>query len=94
MRVKLLVEQTLRLEEFARNGNSRCFPMIAPLPETVAAGKPAVSLSARTTRANPQKKNPGNPRWICLAIPEWKCHRYPASGHRYLDTGWSFSFRR
>ena len=57
VRVKLLVEQTLRLEELARNGK---FPLLsddsAPLPETVAAGKPAVSLSARTTRANPRKK--------------------------------------
>jgi len=60
VRVKLLVEQTLRLEELARNGE---FPLLsddsAPLPETVAAGKPAVSLSARTTRANPQKKESG-----------------------------------
>ena len=57
VRVKLLVEQSLRLEELARNGE---FPLLSdasgPLPETTAAGKPSVSLSARTTRANPQKK--------------------------------------
>ncbi len=60
VRVKLLVEQSLRLEELARNGE---FPLLSettgPLPETTAAGKPSVSLSARTTRANPQKKKSG-----------------------------------
>ena len=60
VRVKLLVEQSLRLEELARNGE---FPLLSddtgPLPETAAAGKPSVTLSARTTRAKPQKKKSG-----------------------------------
>jgi len=60
VRVKLLVEQTLRLEELAKRGE---FPLLAedsgPLPEVTPAEKPSVSLSARTTNADSERKKAG-----------------------------------
>ena len=57
VRVQVLTEQSLRLEQLAKQGQ---FPLLsdaskAPLPETVAVSKPTVSLSAKTTRAVAQK---------------------------------------
>ena len=57
VRVQVLTEQSLRLEQLAKQGQ---FPLLsdaskAPLPETVAVSKPTVSLRAKTTRAVAQK---------------------------------------
>jgi len=61
VRVKILVEQSLRLENLARNGE---FPLLGPdkgpMPEITAAQQPNVSLSARTTRANTERKKAGD----------------------------------
>ena len=62
VRVQVLTEQSLRLEKLAKQGQ---FPLLseaadAPLPETVAVSKPAVSLRAKTTRAVAQKPKSGS----------------------------------
>lgn len=57
VRVKILVEQSLRLEKMAKNDE---FPLLVDaqdaLPETIAAERPSVSLSAKTTREIAPKK--------------------------------------
>ena len=62
VRVQVLTEQSLRLEQLAKQGQ---FPLLAeaakaPVPETVAVSKPAVSLRAKTTRAAAQKPKSGS----------------------------------
>ncbi len=57
VRVQMLTEQSLRFEKLAKKGE---FPLLSEdhrsaVPKTVAVGKPAVSLKAKTTRAAAQK---------------------------------------
>lgn len=61
VRVQILAEQSLQMERLAKNGQ---FPDSVletgkDLPVVTAAEKPAVSLTARTTRAAPVKRKPG-----------------------------------
>ena len=62
VRVQVLTEQSLKLEQLAKQGQ---FPLLAdaadaPLPQTVAASKPSVNLRAKTTRAVAQKPKSGS----------------------------------
>ena len=67
VRVQLLAEQSLKLERLAKEGQ---FPENAAseaLPTSNAVAKPAVKLSARTTRAAPVKKAAGKSALDLLA---------------------------
>ena len=69
VRVQVLTEQSLRLEQLAKQGQ---FPLLsdaakAPVPETVAVSKPAVSLRAKTTSAVAQKPKSGSSAVVLLA---------------------------
>ena len=63
VRVQILAEQSLRLEKLAREGQ---FPSLNErvvsndMPEANGAAKPKVSLTAKTTRAQPVKRPAGN----------------------------------
>ena len=59
VRVQILAEQSLQLERLARNGEFPESGFNDDLPTSNAAAKPAVKLTAKTTRAQAVKTAPG-----------------------------------
>ncbi len=82
-------EQSLRLEELAQWQGK--FPQSVsdePLPETRAAGKPSVKLSARTTRAKLHKrKNLANLPLICWPKTRLELMAYPVKTDIWIQLG-------
>ncbi len=59
VRVQILAEQSLRMEKLAKQGQFPRTVSDEPLPEVTPAQKPAVKLTARTTRATSVRPSPG-----------------------------------
>ena len=67
VRVQILAEQSLKLERLAKEGQFPENTSSEALPQSNAVAKPAVKLSARTTRAAPVKKAAGKSALDLLA---------------------------
>ncbi|MGC6536493.1 MAG: septal ring lytic transglycosylase RlpA family protein [Candidatus Puniceispirillaceae bacterium] len=59
VRVQVLTEQSLKLERLAKQGQFPESDFQEAVPESTAVSKPDVKLTARTTRAQPVKRAPG-----------------------------------
>ena len=59
VRVQILAEQSLRLERLAQDGKFPENGFSESLPESTGVAKPAVTLTAKTTRATAVKNAPG-----------------------------------
>jgi len=67
VRVQILAEQSLRMEKLAKQGQFPQSVSDEPLPEVTPAEKPAVKLTARTTRATSVRPSPGKSALDLLA---------------------------